>query len=446
MSLPSRMSLPRRKILHAADIHLDSPLLKLETYENAPTMRIRHASRRALEKLTDLAIDQAVDLVVIAGDLYDGNWTDTNTGLFFVGQAAKLIDAGIPLLVIRGNHDAANQMTDSLPLPANPDGSDIFLSHEEPESRLFPELGTVVHGMSFRSRAESRNLSAKYPSPVSGLFNLGLLHTGLEGDSVHGNYAPCTAQQLNDKGYDYWALGHIHTQKDHRIQDGPPIVFPGNIQGRHIREQGEKGCVIIDVDAKNDCDYQFFPLDVLRWHEHSLDVSEMTHTDEICDAYQQWQTEMLQQLDGRLLISRVRLHGSSPLHHRLHQSYKSLVGDLQAISVAHGSGGVWLESVKISTQAPAESFVHADLEGPLESLQHELDSLRGSDELVEIIAGQLDELKRKLPKELDGEDAALPLDDPRWAGQLIESASAEVLARLQASHSPQSSRDLEASR
>ena len=90
-----------RKIIHAADIHLDSPLQKLGSYENAPVERIRGASRRALENMVQFAIDEAVDLVVIAGDLYDGDWPDQNTGLFFVAQASRLVDAGIPLAVIR---------------------------------------------------------------------------------------------------------------------------------------------------------------------------------------------------------------------------------------------------------------------------------------------------------------------------------------------------------
>ena len=115
-----------RKILHAADIHLDSPLQKLDQYENAPVDRIRSASRRALENMVQLAIAESVDLVVIAGDLYDGDWTDQNTGLFFVNQANQLVSSGIPMAVIRGNHDAMNLMTSSLPLPKNPDGSQIL--------------------------------------------------------------------------------------------------------------------------------------------------------------------------------------------------------------------------------------------------------------------------------------------------------------------------------
>jgi DNA repair exonuclease SbcCD nuclease subunit len=421
-----------RRILHAADIHLDSPLKKLDHYESAPAQRIRGASRRALANMTQLAIDRQVDLVVIAGDLYDGDWTDQNTGLAFVREAAKLVDAGIPLLVIRGNHDAANQMTSSLPLPDNPDGSEIFLRTENPESRFFERIGIAVHGQSFRSRAETANMAAKYPEPSAGMFNLGLLHTGLEGESKHAHYAPCTPAELTDKGYDYWALGHIHQRRDYQIEGGAPIVFSGNLQGRHIGERGEKGCVIIDVDERNRCECSFHAVDVLRWHQCVIDVTEMTEREEICDAYQAWLTKQEDSCDERLLIARVRLTGPSQLHRALHQHHDALRADLQAISVANGDQ-VWLEDVTIRSTLPTQHSVAVDLEGPLESLAHVLDELRNSPELAQLIGKEIGGLDKKLPKELKGDDgqAAFPLEDHEWVSGLVEAAASDVLGRLQ---------------
>lgn len=421
-----------RKILHAADIHLDSPLKKLDQYDSCPAQRIRRASRRALGNLTQFAIDEDVDLVVIAGDLYDGDWTDQNTGLAFVKEAARLVDAGIPLLVIRGNHDAANLMTSSLPLPKNPDGTEIFLQTGKPESRFFEDLGIVVHGQSFRSRSEKSNLAAKYPDAVSGLCNLGLLHTGLEGGTAHAHYAPCTPIELTDKGYDYWALGHVHVRGDHGIEGGAPIVFSGNLQGRHIGEQGPKGCILVDVDQKNRCQYEFHPLDVLRWYECSMDVAGMDNRDEIVDAYQSWVTDRIDIGDDRLIVVRVRIHGESRLHTSLHQNAEQIRAELQAISVASGSDQIWLEDVKIRTANPAEQMHGVDIEGPLESLAHVLDSLRGDPALSELVQQELHGLQKKLPKELkgDGDEAAFPFSDSDWVSGLLESASADVLGRL----------------
>src|SRR5215510_7563591 len=122
------------KFIHAADVHLDSPLVGLEHYEGAPVQEIRQASRRALENLVELALAQQVDFVLIAGDLYDGNWPDHNTGLFFVRQLHRLQQAAIPLYLIQGNHDAQSKMTTTLQLPDNPDGSHVQLSASAPQT------------------------------------------------------------------------------------------------------------------------------------------------------------------------------------------------------------------------------------------------------------------------------------------------------------------------
>jgi len=420
------------KILHAADIHLDSPLQKLDRYDSVPADRIRGATRRALENLTQLAVDERVDLVVIAGDLYDGDWNDQDTGLFFVGQAAKLVDAGIPLLVIRGNHDAANQMTRSLPLPQNPDGSDIFLSHQQPETRRFDDLGIAVHGQSFQSRAETRNLAQAYPGPIPGMFNLGMLHTGLEGNTVHGNYAPCTPSDLTDKKFDYWALGHIHQFADHRIDDGPPIVFSGNIQGRHVGELGAKGCVLLDVQGDQSCRYRFAPLDVVRWQRCRIDASRMNQTDQVHDAFVDWLNQALANAEGRLVVGRVELTGHSPLHDTLNSNAERLRGELQSVSVIHGGDQFWLEDVRVRTRPPQSTAPSIDMRGPEESLSAVMRTLRDDPALGDVFQQSLEDLIKKLPPELqrDGGGATIATDDDEWCGDLLEAAAADVRHRL----------------
>ena len=92
------------KFLHAADIHLDSPLHGLERYEGAPVEELRSATRRAFDNLIELAIAEDVSFVLLAGDLYDGDWKDYNTGLYFVGQMRKLKEAGIRVFIVSGNN------------------------------------------------------------------------------------------------------------------------------------------------------------------------------------------------------------------------------------------------------------------------------------------------------------------------------------------------------
>jgi DNA repair exonuclease SbcCD nuclease subunit len=419
-----------RKILHAADIHLDSPLQRLGTYENAPQERIRGASRRALENMVQLAISQSVDLVVIAGDLYDGDWPDQNTGLFFVAQASELVRAGIPLVVIRGNHDAANVMTSSLPLPTNPDGSTIMMRSDTVDLRQFDSIGVAVHGRSFRSRAETENMALQYPAPISGMFNLGLLHTSLTGAEGHDPYAPCTPNQLADKNYDYWALGHVHARGEYGVDGAAPVVFSGNIQGRHIRETGEKGCVIIEVDSRGQCQPSFHPLDVVRWNLCRIDTSQMTHFDEVMDAYQHELLRRIGAVGDRLLVLRVELCGATALHAELHRRHENLNASLRATTVSHGGDRAWLEGVRLRTAGLDSDTRIADLEGPLESLTQVVTQLQSDDDAASVVQQELKSLLKKLPQELTDGGEAIPLHDPQWLAELIESASADVLARL----------------
>ena len=155
------------KFIHAADIHLDSPLLKLDAYEGAPAAEIRGATRRAFENLVRTAIEEAVAFVVIAGDLFDGEWKDYNTGLYLVSQMSKLREAGIPVVGVAGNHDAASTITKSLRLPGNVH----LLPADQPATTRLEGLDVAVHGQSFGSPAVTSDLSRLYPAAVPGCFS-----------------------------------------------------------------------------------------------------------------------------------------------------------------------------------------------------------------------------------------------------------------------------------
>ncbi|MDE3011977.1 MAG: DNA repair exonuclease, partial [Pseudomonadota bacterium] len=255
------------RFIHTADIHLDSPLKGLSAYADAPAQVLRSASREAFANLVGEAIELAVDFMVIAGDLYDGNWKDFNTGIYFARQMGRLRAAGIPVYLLLGNHDAENEMTRRLELPDN--------VHRFPSTRAgsfrIPELRVALHGQSFREASTTANIVLGYPPPVEGWFNIGVLHTALEGGTVHANYAPCSRAELEARGYQYWALGHVH---EHRVWNGAcTIAFPGNLQGRHVREPGARGALLVEADGAGIRSVQRLLVDVLRWHVLTVDAS-----------------------------------------------------------------------------------------------------------------------------------------------------------------------------
>ncbi len=254
------------KFIHAADLHVDSPLLGLDAYEGAPVERIRNATRRALENLVQLAIDEQVRFVVLAGDVYDTQPL-FETSVFFRRQMQALADEGIPVAIVLGNHDHAGVSPPGSQLPGNVH----VLSHQAAESLRICD-GVVVHGRSFPRPDYTDDLVKDYPAAVDGLLNVGLLHTSLAGDPEHNPYAPTSTQALGAMGYQYWALGHVHRHASW-VERGAHIVFPGNLQGRHIKETGPKGAVVVEYEGARVLGWRHVPLDVMRWHHVEVDAT-----------------------------------------------------------------------------------------------------------------------------------------------------------------------------
>ena len=379
------------KFLHAADIHLDSPLLGLERYEGAPVDEIRGATRRAFENLVQLAIKEAVDFVLIAGDLYDGDWKDASTGLYFVKQMARLREATIPVYVVTGNHDAQNKMTRELRFPENVK----MFSSRKPETVYLQPLEVAIHGQSYATADVRDNLAEDYPKPVRDAFNIGLLHTYGPGVQGHEPYAPCTVSQLTGKGYQYWALGHVHTAQ--ALSEDPPAVFPGNLQGRHIGETGPRGCLLVHVNERHQITREFVPLDVLRWNLCEIDATGAPDTEAIIDRFAERLRAMLLENAGIPLAIRVRVSGATNAHRKLTAERPAVREKMQSAGVDLGNGSVWIEKLLIHTQPEGKAAIP---EGPIAELKNYLDELRTSDGEFETLLGELAGLREFLPVDL----------------------------------------------
>lgn len=398
------------RFIHAADIHLDSPLVGLERYEGAPRENLRLATRRAMENLVALAIEQSVAFVVIAGDLYDGDWKDFGTGLFFVKQMGRLREAGIGVFVVAGNHDAANRMTRKLRLPDNV----RLLSHTKPETVILERLGVAIHGQSFSRHAVQENLAAQYPAAVPGMFNLGLLHTSVTGREGHEPYAPCTLDDLRAKRYDYWALGHVHKQEI--LSDDPPIVFSGNLQGRHIRETGPKGCMLVSVGDRHEVRVEPRWLDVLRWQISRIDASGVESPYDLLECVRRRFDELEKQADGRALAVRVHVEGACPAHRELCTEPNRWTNQLRAVA-QDASGDLWVEKISLATSPPRDGVLPAD--GPVGELLQYLSQLKSSPDELLTLAGEVKDLRDKLPAELTEGENSLGLDRPEKVRELL---------------------------
>ena len=416
MSIVPSLNLPRMmgrhlsdemwKFVHAADIHLDSPLRRLGQYDAAPVELLRTATRQALVRLVDLSLAEQVEFVLLAGDLYDGDWDDARTGLFMVEQLSRLREANIPVFAIAGNHDAANRMTRNVPLPQNV----RYLGHRKPETAILESLGVAIHGQGFASPAVTENLARHYPAAIPSLFNIGVLHTAIDGREGHDSYAPCSLDDLRGKEYDYWALGHIHAREV--ISQQPFIAFSGNLQGRHIRETGPKGAYLVTVDERHIA-AEFRPLDVVRWERLAIEVGPCEAADDLLALFQTQLRVLQNQHAGIPLAIRIELAGRTNLHQSLAGNQEKWDADLRAVALDVGRSEIWVEQVRVATQARPNVSGSA-AEGPLVEVDRLVERFLQDDGALSELARGLHDLRDKLPPELLNASDGIRIDDPEW--------------------------------
>lgn len=412
------------KFIHAADIHLDSPLKGLESYEGAPVESIRGATRQAFKNLVDLAISEGVSFVLIAGDLYDGDWKDYNAGLFFAAQMTKLREAGIRVFIVSGNHDAASQISRQLRMP---DNVKIF-SSKKPESITIDDLDISIHGQSFARQAVTEDISASYPDAIPGHFNIGLLHTSATGREGHEPYAPCTLEGLIAKGYDYWALGHVH--KREVLHEDPWIIFSGCIQGRHIKETGDKGCTLVSIDDGQIVEVEHKEIDVLRWDIRSVDVSASESVGDIVDSVSAIVTDETAKYDGRPLALRLIITGKSKAHTGLIANPEQCINDIREVATDISGGDIWVEKVKIKTAAQIDFEEMSNRDDAIGELLRSINNLSIDPESLSNMMDEFSDLKRKLPAELRQGEEPVNLEDPEQLKEIIADVKQILLARL----------------
>jgi len=412
------------KFIHAADIHLDSPLHKLDAYEGAPKDEIRQATRRAFDNLVSTAIVENVNFVLIAGDLYDGDWKDYNTGLHLVSQTAKLREAGIPVYIVAGNHDAASKITKKLKLP---DNVHLFPA-SNPETFTIDDLNVAIHGQSFAKPAIKKDLSNNYPTPLAGHFNIGVLHTCASGREGHEPYAPCSLEGLGSKEYNYWALGHVHQYET--LLDDPPVVFSGCIQGRHIQETGPKGCVLVTVDDNGHPETEFRPLDVIRWVIADVDSSGAESAYDVVDRFGKQLEKLMDENEGLPLVTRVVIKGETSGHSELLTNVEHWCNEIRSAAIDIGGGHVWVEKIKFHTTLPASQQDLQKGDGAIGELVSLFDEMSSNADMVRALSDEFSDIKKKIPKELKGESDSLKFDDFDWLSGILKQVRPLLLQRL----------------
>ncbi len=345
------------RFLHTADLHLDSPLISLALRDRDLADEVGVASRTALTRIVDLCLAEAVDALLIAGDLWDGAQTSAKTPRFLKQELARLSDAGIRSFILRGNHDAASKISKEL---VPPPLCHVFAT--KPGTERFEVSGhtIAVHGLSFAEGAVPESLLPRYPAPVAGAFNIGMMHTSLNGSEGHDVYAPCRVSDLDAHGYDYWALGHIHKRAEY--QGRSVVVMPGIPQGRDIGEAGAMSVTLgtLGDDGRLALEQRFVA--ALRFDRVAVDLTEARDWAQVVAAL----TAALRAAGQALraedhLVLRPHLTGQTPMAFRIARDLDQL--RQEAVATAEGQKGLWIDKLENRTHdagAP-ETRLPADL-------------------------------------------------------------------------------------
>ncbi len=338
------------RFIHCADLHLESPFEGIHSASPEVAQILREATFRSFENIINLAIQQEADFIVIAGDIYDGADRNLRAQWRFHELLRKAGKSGIKFYISHGNHDPLSGWEPGLKLPEN-----VHRFAENNVERVFVSRGNntlaCIYGISYHTREVKENLASRFPKKGEEPFAIGILHCNVGGSTDHDNYAPCTANDLMSCGMDYWALGHIHTRKI--LADEPYIIYSGNTQGRSVRETGEKGCYVVNVDDQGYADAEFFATDVVRWFVEDVSIADIDDLDMLRDILTGKKEELRAKADGRPVIVRLQLSGRGEIHSQLRNQESENLASLNDDEQYKGEF-VWVESLQINTRPPVD--------------------------------------------------------------------------------------------
>ncbi|AKG34316.1 metallophosphoesterase family protein [Paenibacillus durus] len=357
------------RFLHAADLHLDSRFTGLSHIPGLIRDYLREAAFAALGRLVAVALEEEVDFVVISGDVYDSADSSLQSQLRFQEALLELSRSGIAVFLIHGNHDPLDGPRLQMELP---DNVTVFGADKPGQvtavRRIDGQEAAVVSGISYPTAKVTENTSLRFRRKEdSGLFHIALLHANVDGDPAHETYSPCTRRDLIDSGFDYWALGHIHKRRV--LYERPFIVYPGNIQGRSVKETGPKGCCIVDVDAAGIAALRFKELDEVRFLIRDISIDNMVREAEWIEAVERAVEEIRQEHPSMMSVVRFRITGRGAVHRILSErgAAEDLLDELRRREALRSEQGrfhglVWPEgfSLESGTEVDRERLLAED--------------------------------------------------------------------------------------
>ncbi len=414
------------KFIHTADLHLDTPFKGLSHWNSDLASKLKDATFKSFRKIVDLCLQEKIDFLVISGDIFDSENKSLAAQLKFVTELKRLSEKEIPTYFICGNHDPLSSWLEILQLPEN-----VFRFKSTEVERFTYQKSDQpiadIYGISFQNKIVKNNLAHSYqlinsnPSPIS----IAVLHGTVGTPGPHEDYAPFKIEDITDKGFDYWALGHIH--KRQIVQErNPTIVYPGNSQGRDFGETGTKGCYLIEITQNEAPKIKFVPTHLIRFEEIQVDLTGKDKIDELRDSLQEAITHLDDYEENTNYILRITFKGRSSLHSNLNKP-----GEIEQLLELFNEGqlnqsnSIWIDRIDIKTQP------NIDIEQIKKGTDFTAEILK-SFEKVEANPENLTELIKSMGEELSNyqvKQELIELSDDKYK-EILEKAKWMLLDQL----------------
>lgn len=407
------------RIIHTADIHLDSPLRSLALRDPTLSEAVEAATRVAFEKIIDTAVEEQATAVMICGDLFDGKQRSARTAVFLTSQLDRLRAANIRVFYIKGNHDAENQLTGALDLP---DNVHVFSGRGD-KVQLTDDIW--IHGVSFTRRQAPDSLLPRFATPVTGAINIAMLHTSLGGAPGHDVYAPCSVNELVAAGFDYWALGHIHKRQIYA--EDPWVVMPGIPQGRDIGESGAKSATLLTIDDGK-IDLTEVQTSAVEFISHSLDISDIRTDDALRTRLREELKSKADRLEAAAGVLRLTLQGRSQRHWQILRD--SDYWQEQVTELARETSRLWIDKLIFALEAPQlrQGSATDELAAIIEAIQNEPGFANTAHARIKAL---VDDLPREVRARILPEESSLQ----SLANTLGKAGARHVLARMKSADS-----------
>ncbi|MGB4593304.1 MAG: DNA repair exonuclease [Coriobacteriia bacterium] len=360
------------RFIHAADLHLDAPFGGVDAEDHRVREALAGSTYRALDAVVAACIDNAVDFLVLAGDVYNTGERGVRSQFAFARAAETLAEAGIPVYLVHGNHDPARGAGVAVALPVTVHA----FAHDRVERLVVERDGRPVcsvYGRSFKTAAETANLAAEYRRNPDDTLAVGVLHANVGGRPGYDNYAPCSTADLASARMDYWALGHIH--KPEIVLSEPLSIYAGCPQGLDPTQSGPRGCYLVTL-GDGPASAQFLPTAAVVWDAATVDCADARTLDDIRGAILAACESARAAAGGMPVVFRVELEGRSDARSSLIApgALAALLAEVRADAM-DAEQWVWIDRIRDHTRPPID-----------------LDSLRGTEDFGGDIVRLADEL------------------------------------------------------